>query len=42
MEYISTESTAGGTLLYIANHLAYKPRHDLNIYNTNKLQSTFI
>ena len=25
-EYTPTESTAGGTMLYIANHLAYKPR----------------
>ena len=37
-----TESTAGGTMLYIANHLAYKPRHDLKIYKTNKLELTFI
>ena len=41
-EYTPTESTAGGTMLYIANHLAYKPRHDLKIYKTNELESTFI
>ena len=26
------ETSAGGTLLYIANHLSYKCRNDLNIY----------
>ena len=31
-----------GTLLYIANHLSYKPHHDLNIYKKNELESTFI
>ena len=33
--YTSTESTAGGTMLYIANTLVYKPRHDLEIHETN-------
>ena len=28
----TTESSAGGTLLYMANHLSYKTRCDLNIY----------
>ena len=28
-EYTPTKCTAGGTMLYRANHLAYKPRHDL-------------
>ena len=37
-----TESTSGGIMLYIANHLPYKPRHDLKIYKTNELESTFI
>ena len=41
-EHTPTESTAGGTLLYIANHLAYKPRCDLNIYKNYELESTFI
>ena len=29
-------------LLYIANHLSYKCRNDLNIYKKNELESTFI
>ena len=41
-EYTPTESTAGGTMLYIPNHLAYKPRHDIKIYKTNEPESTFI
>ena len=31
-EFTTTETSAGGTLLYIANHLSYKCRNDLNIY----------
>ena len=31
-EFTPTETSAGGTFLYIANHLSYKCRHDLNIY----------
>ena len=31
-EFTPTETSAGGTLLYIANHLSYKCRNDLNIY----------
>ena len=42
IEFTPTESSAGGTLLYIANHLSYKPRQDLNIYKKNELESTFI
>ena len=30
------------TLLYIANHLSYKSRNDLNIYEKPELESTFI
>ena len=41
-EFSSTESSAGGTLLYAANHLSYKPRLDLNIYKSTELESTFI
>ena len=37
-----TETCAGGTFLYIANHLSYKCRNDLNIYKKNALESTFI
>ena len=41
-EFTSTETSAGGTFLYIANHLSYKCRNDLNIYKKNELESTFI
>ena len=40
-EFTPTETSAGGTLLYVANHLSYKCHNDLNIYK-NKLESTFI
>ena len=30
-EFTPTETTPGGTLLYIANHLSYKCYNDLNI-----------
>ena len=39
-EFTPTETSAGGALLYIANHLSYKCRNDLNIYK-NELESTF-
>ena len=42
IEFTPTESSAGGTLLYIANHLSYKPCQDLTIYKKNELESTFI
>ena len=41
-EFTPTETSAGGTLLYIANHLSYKCRNDLNIYKKNELESIFI
>ena len=41
-EFTPTETTAGGTLLYIANHLSSKCCNDLNIYKMNELESTFI
>ena len=41
-EFTPTESTAGGTLLYISDHLVYQKRSDLNIYEKNYLESTFI
>ena len=41
-ECTTTKSTAAGTMLYIANQPAYKPRHDLKIYKTNELKSTSI
>ena len=31
-EFTPTETSAGSNLLYIANHLSYKCRNDLNIY----------
>ena len=37
-----TESSAGGTLLYIAILVSYKPCPDINIYKLNQLKSTFI
>ena len=42
MQFAPTESSAGSTLLYIANHLSYKPRHHLNIYKKSELESIFI
>ena len=41
-EFTPTEFSAGGTLIYVANHLAYKPRTDLQIYKKRDLESTFI
>ena len=41
-ESTPTESSAGGTLLYISNRLSYKPRFDLNIVKKNQVESTFI
>ena len=42
LEFTPTETSAGGTLLYIANHLSYKCCNDLNIYKKSELESTFI
>ena len=41
-EFTPAELAAGGTLLYIADHLAYQYQNDLNLYKTNNLESTFI
>ena len=41
-EFTPNESSTGGTLIYVANHLAYKPRTDLQIYKKQDLESTFI
>ena len=41
-EFCPTESSAGGMLLYIRNHLLYKPRNDLSIYKPTELESSFI
>ena len=42
IKFTPTESTAGGTLLYMASNLSYKPRPDLNVYKANQLESTFV
>ena len=41
LEFTPTETSAGGTHLYISNHLSYKRRNDLNIYKKNELETTF-
>ena len=41
-EFTPTETCAGGTLFYIAIHLSYKCRNDLNVFKENELESTFI
>ena len=41
-EFTPAESNAGGTLLYIANHLSCKPHTDLSLNKVNHLESTFI
>ena len=41
-EFTPPETSAGFTLLYIANHLSYKCCNDLNIYKKNELESTSI
>ena len=41
-EFTPGETSAGGTLPYIAYHPSYKCRNDLNIYKKNELESTFI
>ena len=35
-EFLPTESTAGGILLYIANDLSCKSRNNLNLYKANQ------
>ena len=37
-EFCPTESSVGGTLLHIRNHLSYKPRNDLCIYKATELE----
>ena len=41
-EFTPTESNAGGTLLYIANYLSYKPLTDISLNKANQLESTSI
>ena len=40
-EFTPTETSAGGTFLYIANHLSYKC-NDQNIYKKSEMESPFI
>ena len=41
-EFTTTESIAGGTLLYITDNLAHQNGNDLNLYKSNNMASTFI
>ena len=43
-EFTPTELNAKGTILYIANHLSYKPQINLSLIKASKkaLESTFI
>ena len=41
-EFTPTASNAGGTPLYMANHLSYKPRADVSLNKANQLESAFI
>ena len=41
-DFTPTKSSARGTLIYVANHLAYKSRTDLQIYKKRDLDFTFI
>ena len=42
VEHTPTESSNGGTLLYIKNDISYKLRNDLKIYKPKELESIFI
>ena len=42
IEHTPTESSAGGTLLYINKRLSYQLRNDLKIFDQGKIESTFI
>ena len=37
-----TEAEKGGTILYVAKHINFKPRKDLEMYEPKLLESTFI
>ena len=41
-EHTPTEAAKGGTFSYICNQIDYKPQHDLNIYVSKTIESTFI
>ena len=38
----NTEASKGGVLLYIKNSLNFKPREDLKMYSSKKLESVFV
>ena len=42
IEQTPTESSAGGTLIYVSQNLSYKRRTDLKICSPKKLESVFI
>ena len=41
-EYAPTESSKGGTLLYIDRNLRYRSRSDLTLYKSKEIESSFI
>ena len=41
-EFTPTESTPGGTLSQIADHLEYQRKNDLNFFEKNYLESAFV
>ena len=41
-EHTPTEANKGGALIYISDKLNYKPRKDLEIYESKNLESTFV
>ena len=41
-EFTATESSKGGTMIYIENSLRYKVRHDLAMYKSIEIESTII
>ena len=42
IEYTTTDSRNGSTLIFIKNVIKYKLRKDLQIYKSKELESTFI
>ena len=42
IEDTTTEASKGGTLIYVSKNLNYKRRKDLEIYESKKIESTFI
>ena len=41
-EYTPTESSKGGTLLYIDKNLKHRSRNDLTLYKSKEIESSFI